>query len=47
LDEEAVRALCDETAAAVLREVIHLPEREWAIVLGIVWQFEEAGGKST
>jgi DNA-directed RNA polymerase specialized sigma24 family protein len=46
LDEETVRALRDETAAAVLREVSHLPERERAIVLGIVRQFEEAGGRS-
>jgi transcriptional regulator with XRE-family HTH domain len=47
LDEEVVEALQDETARAVLREVMRLPERERAIVLGIVRQFEEAGGKST
>ena len=47
LDEEAVRALRDETAAAVLREVMRLPERERRIVLGIARQFEEAGERST
>jgi hypothetical protein len=44
---ETVRALRDETAAAVLREVIRLSERERTIVIGIVRQFEEAGGRST
>jgi transcriptional regulator with XRE-family HTH domain len=39
LDEELVEALRDETARAVLREVMRLPEREWRIVLGIVRQF--------
>jgi hypothetical protein len=41
LDEELVKALRDETARDVLREVIRLPERERKIVLGIVRQFEE------
>jgi transcriptional regulator with XRE-family HTH domain len=45
--EEVVEALQDETARAVLREVMRLPERERRIVLGIVRQFEEAGGRST
>jgi transcriptional regulator with XRE-family HTH domain len=43
LDEEVVRALQDESARAVLREVMRLPERERRIVLGIVRQFEEMG----
>ena len=47
LEEEVVRALQDESARAVLREVMRLPERERRIVLGIVRQFEEAGGRST
>jgi transcriptional regulator with XRE-family HTH domain len=38
LDEELMEALQDETARAVLREVIRLPERERRIVLGIVRQ---------
>jgi transcriptional regulator with XRE-family HTH domain len=41
LDEEVVEALQDETARAVVREVVRLPERERRIVLGIVRQFEE------
>jgi hypothetical protein len=41
LDEEMAEALRDETARAVLRKVIRLPERERRIVLGIVRQFEE------
>ena len=41
LDEEVVTALQDETARAVLREVMRLPERERKIVLGIVRQFGE------
>jgi transcriptional regulator with XRE-family HTH domain len=41
LDEELVEALRDETARAILREVIRLPERERRIVLGIVRQFQE------
>jgi hypothetical protein len=40
LDEELVEALRDETARAVLREVIRLPEQDRRIVLGIVRQFE-------
>ena len=46
LDEELAEALRDETARAVLREVIRLPKRERRIVLGIVRQFEETGGVS-
>ena len=41
LDEELVKALRDEAAREVLREVIRLPERERRIVLGIVRQFED------
>jgi transcriptional regulator with XRE-family HTH domain len=41
LDEEVAAALKDETARAVLREVMQLPERERRIVLGIVRQFGE------
>jgi hypothetical protein len=41
LDEELLEALRDETARAVLREVIRLPERDRRIVLGIVRQFEQ------
>jgi hypothetical protein len=44
LDEELVEALRDETARAVLREVIRLPERERRIVLGIDRQFQEISG---
>lgn len=36
-----VEALRDETARAILREVVRLPEREKTIVLGIVRQFDE------
>jgi transcriptional regulator with XRE-family HTH domain len=39
LDEEVFGALADETAGAILRESARLPEREKAIVLGIVRQF--------
>ena len=39
LDEELVEALRDETARAVLREVVRLPERDRRIVLGSVRQF--------
>jgi transcriptional regulator with XRE-family HTH domain len=39
VDGEDNLALLDETARAVLREVIGLPERERRIVLGIVRQF--------
>jgi transcriptional regulator with XRE-family HTH domain len=41
LDEEAVEALRDETARAILREFIRLPERDRRIVLGIVRQFAD------
>ena len=41
LNEELVEALRDETARAILREVVRLSERERRIVLGIVRQFEE------
>jgi hypothetical protein len=34
----------DETARAILREVVRLPERERRIVLGIVRQFQDMGG---
>jgi transcriptional regulator with XRE-family HTH domain len=44
LDEELTAALQDETARAVLREVVRLPERERKIVLGIVRQFDEMSG---
>ncbi len=44
LDEELVEGLRDETARAVLCEVIRLPERERRIVLGIVRQFHDMGG---
>jgi transcriptional regulator with XRE-family HTH domain len=44
LDEELVEALRNETARAVLREVIRLPERERGIVLGIVRQFQGMSG---
>ena len=41
LDGELVEGLRDETARAILREAIRLPERDRRIVLGIVRQFEE------
>ncbi len=41
LDEELVEALRDETARAILREVVRLSERERRVVLGILRQFEE------
>ncbi len=44
LDEELLEALRDETARAVLREVIRLPERDRRIVLGIVRQFQGMSG---
>ena len=40
LDEELVKALRNETARAVLREVSRLSERDRRIVSGIVRQFE-------
>jgi transcriptional regulator with XRE-family HTH domain len=44
LDGEALDALADETASAILRESVRLPEREKTIVLGIVRQFETQRG---
>ena len=44
LNEEVLGALADETAAAILRESAHLPEREKRIVLGIVREFESQRG---
>ncbi len=44
LDEEALAALSDETAAAILKESARLPEREKRIVLGVVREFGEAPG---
>ncbi len=41
LDDEALDALADETAAAILRESARLPEREKRVVLGVVRQFGE------
>ncbi len=40
LDEEVVEALRDETARAVLREVVRLPEEERRLILRIVRQFD-------
>jgi hypothetical protein len=44
IDGEALDALSDETAGAILRESARLPEREKRIVLGIVRQFETQRG---
>jgi transcriptional regulator with XRE-family HTH domain len=44
LDEEALRALSDMTAGAILKESARLPEREKRIVLGIVRQFSDQLG---
>src|SRR5215208_5030317 len=44
LDEEALRALSDKTAGAILKESARLPEREKDIVLGIVRQFSDQLG---
>jgi hypothetical protein len=44
LDEELVEALQDETARAILREVVRLPDRERRIGLGIVRRFQDMGG---
>ena len=44
LDEQAVEALRDETANAILRESMRLSERERKIILGIVRLFEETNG---
>jgi hypothetical protein len=41
LDEEVVKGLRDETAGAIVREVVRLSERERRIVLGIVRQFAD------
>ena len=41
LDKELVEALRDESARAVLREAISLPERDRRIGLGIVRQFAD------
>ena len=46
LDEVLVKALQNETAGEVLREVIRLPERERRIVLGMVRQFSDQQGAS-
>jgi transcriptional regulator with XRE-family HTH domain len=39
LDEETLEALSDETANAILKKSVGLPEKEKGIVLGIVRQF--------
>ena len=44
LDEEALKALADKTAGAILKESARLPEREKWIVLGIVRQFSDQLG---
>jgi transcriptional regulator with XRE-family HTH domain len=44
LDEEALEALSDGTACAILSVSARLPERERCIVLGIVRQFENQRG---
>ena len=44
LDEEALKALSDKTAGAILKESARLPEREKWIVLGIVRQFSDQLG---
>jgi transcriptional regulator with XRE-family HTH domain len=44
LDEEALNALADKTAGAILKESARLPEREKRIVLGIVRQFSDQHG---
>ncbi len=43
LDEELVESLRDETARAILREVVRLSRSERRIMLGIARQFEEFG----
>lgn len=43
-DEKVLEALADETASAILRESVRLPEREKWIVLGIVRQFSDQLG---
>ena len=44
LDEEALKALADKTAGAILKESARLPEREKRVVLGIVRQFSDQLG---
>ena len=44
LDEEALKALADKTAGAILKEASTLPEREKRVVLGIVRQFSDQLG---
>jgi transcriptional regulator with XRE-family HTH domain len=44
LDEEALKALADKTAGAILKESARLPEREKRLVLGIVRQFSDQLG---
>ena len=44
LDEEALEALAEETAGAILRESARLSEREKEIVLGIVRQISSQPG---
>jgi len=44
LDEEALNALSDKTAGAILKESARLPERAKRIVLGIVRQFSDQLG---
>jgi transcriptional regulator with XRE-family HTH domain len=44
LDAEVMDALADESANAILRESVRLPEREKRIVLGIVRQFGPQSG---
>ena len=43
-DEEALKALADKTAGAILKESARLPEREKRLVLGIVRQFSDQLG---
>jgi transcriptional regulator with XRE-family HTH domain len=44
MDEEALKALADKTAGAILKESARLPEREKRIVLGIVRHFSDQLG---
>jgi len=44
LNEEALKALSDKTADAILKESARLPEREKQLVLGIVRQFSDQLG---
>lgn len=43
LDGEAVEALRDENACAILRESMRLSDRDRRIILGIVRQFRQQG----